>query len=194
VASHFRVRKARRNMPVSETLDVRNANHAYLIMNIFVLDLDIAKNARYHCDQHVSKMILESAQLLCTALNKKGHKTPYKSTHINHPCAIWVGESYDNFVWLEKLALALNSEYRYRFEKLEDHASISVVRQVSDIRYESVGLTPFAQAMPEQYRVPGDPVAAYRRFYIGEKLPFARWTRRRKPTWVRESEKLETHA
>ncbi|WP_231579463.1 hypothetical protein [Photobacterium iliopiscarium] len=49
-------------------------------MNIFILDHDIEKCAQYHCDQHVVKMILESVQLLCTALNKKGFTTPYKST------------------------------------------------------------------------------------------------------------------
>ena len=38
--------------------------------------------------------------------------------------------------------------------------------------------------MPEQYKVEGDPVAAYRRFYIGEKLDFARWTRRPRPAWL----------
>lgn len=47
-------------------------------MNIFVLDLDITTCARYHCDQHANKMILESVQILCTALNKKGFQTPYK--------------------------------------------------------------------------------------------------------------------
>jgi len=35
-------------------------------MNIFVLDQDIDKCAEYHVDKHVSKMILESAQMLCT--------------------------------------------------------------------------------------------------------------------------------
>ena len=153
-------------------------------MNIFILDLDIKKCARYHCDQHVSKMILESAQLLCTALNKKGRKTPYRSTHINHPCTIWAGESYDNFIWLRKLAVALNSEYRYRFRKSNDHKSLSVIEELSKERFESMGLTPFAQAMPDEYKELDDPVAAYRRFYIGEKLSFARWTRRRKPEWV----------
>lgn len=69
-------------------------------MNIFVLDEDIEKCARYHCDQHVIKMILESAQMLCTALNKKGHSTPYRSTHSNHPCVLWVEQSHDNFCWL----------------------------------------------------------------------------------------------
>ena len=53
-------------------------------MNIFILDRDVTMCARYHCDQHVVKMILESVQLLCTALNKKGFDTPYRSTHIRH--------------------------------------------------------------------------------------------------------------
>jgi len=153
-------------------------------MNIFVLDLDIRKCARYHCDQHVSKMILESAQMLCTALNKQGYQTPYRSTHINHPCVLWVEESYDNFQWLVRLAIALNAEYRYRFRKAVDHKSIPVINEVSSVRYQSCGLTPFAQAMPAQYKVPGNAVLAYRRFYVGEKLSFARWTRRQQPGWI----------
>ena len=84
-------------------------------MNIFVLDKDIVKCAEYHCDQHANKMILESVQMLCTALNKKGFSTPYKSTHIKHPCVLWVEASYDNFEWLKDLAIALNDEYKYRF-------------------------------------------------------------------------------
>ena len=34
-------------------------------MNIFYLDSNPQKCAEYHCDKHVVKMILESAQLLC---------------------------------------------------------------------------------------------------------------------------------
>jgi hypothetical protein len=44
-------------------------------------------------------------------------------------------------------------------------------------------LTEFAQAMPEQYKVPGDAVAAYQAYYIGEKWEFAQWTRRPAPEW-----------
>lgn len=36
-------------------------------MNIFWLDNDPATNARYHCDKHIVKMIVEYAQLLSTA-------------------------------------------------------------------------------------------------------------------------------
>ena len=152
-------------------------------MNIFVLDQDIERCARCHCDAHVSKMILESVQILCTALNKKGMQAPYRSTHVKHPCVLWVEESHDNFRWLARLARALNREYRYRYERDRDHASIAVLDQVEGMRFESRGLTEFAQAMPEHYKVPGDAVAAYRAFYLGEKAAFARWTRRAPPAW-----------
>ena len=153
-------------------------------MNIFILDQDIERCARYHCDQHVVKMILESVQMLCTALNKKGLETPYRSTHSKHPCVLWVEESFDNFLWLKDLALCLNDEYRFRFERPADHKSIAVLDAISRHRYTGQGLTPFAQAMPDEYQVSGDAVLAYRQFYIAEKLKFARWTGREKPGWL----------
>ena len=155
-------------------------------MNIFILDNDIERNARFHCDQHVVKMILESAQLLCTALNKKGYETPYRSTHVHHPCVHWTEASYSNFQYLSNLALALNREYRYRYKAEEDHKSVAVIREIQHMEFEDIGLTEFAQAMPEVHKVAGDAVAAYRKFYNAEKLKFATWTRRRKPHWIKQ--------
>lgn len=152
-------------------------------MNIFILDQDIEKCAQYHCDQHVVKMILESVQLLCTALNKKGFTTPYKSTHINHPCVLWVEKSYDNFLWLKALILALNKEYKYRYNKSIDHKSIAVLAQISTYSYDAIGLTPFVQAMPDDYKVKSDAIEAYRNFYRGDKAAFAKWTKRAPPSW-----------
>lgn len=37
-------------------------------MNLFYLDKNLDKCAEYHVDKHVNKMILEAAQLLCTAI------------------------------------------------------------------------------------------------------------------------------
>ena len=156
-------------------------------MNIFILDKDIEKCAEYHCDQHVVKVILESVQMLCTALNKKGFSTPYKSTHLNHPCVLWVEQSFDNYSWLQELACALNKEYRFRYDKETDHKSITILDELSTCQYESRGLTEFAQAMPVKYKVPGDPVKAYRQFYLGEKMSFAKWTKRSVPDWVKAS-------
>ena len=155
-------------------------------MNIFILDNEIEKCAQYHCDQHVVKMILESVQMLCTALNKKGFTTPYKSTHIKHPCVLWVEESFENFTWLQNLAIALNTEYRFRFEKDSDHKSIFVLNEISNYKYDNRGLTEFAQAMPDKYKIPGNAVKAYRQFYLGEKMKFAKWTRRHSPEWIHE--------
>lgn len=156
-------------------------------MNIFILDLDIEKCAQYHCDQHVVKMILESTQIACTALNEKGFKTPYRSTHVKHPCVLWAGESLDNFRWLLRLARALNHEYQYRYRTPKDHNSLAVINVIEDVTFDSNGLTDFPQAMPAQYKVPGDPVRAYRNFYVAEKLRFARWTRRRQPAWIEQA-------
>lgn len=113
-------------------------------MNIFVLDHDIRTCAQYHCDQHVVKMILESVQLLCTTLNKRGFATPYRSTHSKHPCVLWLDRSYDNFLWLRELAVELNREYRFRYQSGKDHASMKVLKQIVHYRYPSIGLTDFA--------------------------------------------------
>ena len=58
-------------------------------MNIFVLDDNPKLCAMVHCDKHVVKMILETAQMICTKHHLViGHDydIPYKSTHVNYPC------------------------------------------------------------------------------------------------------------
>lgn len=152
-------------------------------MNIFVLDTDIRACARYHADSHVVKMILESAQMLCTVLFENSMEAPYRPTHRRHPCTLWAGRSLSNWIWLRNLALALNREFHYRFGRGRDHASAVVVESLAMPPIPDIGLTEFAQALPERYRVPGDAVAAYRTYYIAEKAHMARWTRRRRPRW-----------
>lgn len=152
-------------------------------MNIFVLDADTEKCAQYHADQHVVKMTLESTQILCTVLSLLGFAAPYRPTHVRHPCVRWAGESLSNWRWLLNLTFHLNAEYRYRFERQRDHRSAVVARALPLPPISDIGLTEFAQAMPEVYRVPGDPVLAYRKFYIAEKSRFATWTKRAPPPW-----------
>ena len=60
-------------------------------MNIFWLSTDVEEGARFHCDKHVVKMILEYAQLMSTAhVELDGSQVAYKPTHKNRPCAVWV--------------------------------------------------------------------------------------------------------
>ena len=155
-------------------------------MNIFILDRDIKRCARYHADQHVMKMILESAQMLCTVVNQNNGSSPYRSTHMKHPCTIWAGESLTNWQWLKRLALALNDEYLYRYPFSSDHKSAVVINSLAEPKIENRGLTEFALAMPDKYKVYGDAVRSYRNYYVGEKSGFARWTRRRVPRWFEE--------
>ena len=96
-------------------------------MNIFILDRNPEKCARYHCDKHVVKMVLESAQILCSVLHMRGEDAPYRPTHISHPCVKWANSSLSNFSWLVELAIQLNEEYKFRYEKLVNHKSIEVV-------------------------------------------------------------------
>lgn len=93
-------------------------------MNIFVLDEDPVAAARMLCDQHVVKMTLETAQLLCSA--HANGAAPYRRTHYDHPCAVWTRASTANYLWLCCHGQALADEYTYRFDR--EHASERVVR------------------------------------------------------------------
>lgn len=102
-------------------------------MNIFITSPCPKKCAEYLDNKRVVKMVLESTQMLCTALNELAGEqiTPYKSTHKNHPCNVWVRESLENFYWLVSHALALSNEYERRYNKR--HKCLSVIRQVVNI-------------------------------------------------------------
>jgi len=161
-------------------------------MNIFILDKDIQKCVEYHADQHVVKMILESTQMLCTVLKENGITAPYKSTHIKHPCTLWAGRSLSNWIWLRDFTLKLNEEFKFRFYHKDNHKSADVANQLKNPSIPDLGLTEFAQAMPEEYRVPGNAVQAYRNFYFAEKSGFATWTKRPVPQWFKKGmQKLE---
>jgi len=82
------------------------------------------------------------------------------------------------------LAIELNAEFKYRYEKDKDHASVHVIREIENLTFSDNGLTEFAQAVPEKYKFRGNAVRAYRSFYRGEKSKFARWTKRPIPWWM----------
>lgn len=150
-------------------------------MNIFVLDLDPVIAAQSQCDKHVVKMVLESAQILSTVNHAHGLSAPYRPTHINHPCVRWAYAPAHRR-WLERHFIALLEEYTFRYGRTHACSRAMDELVLNDDVMESP--TDFVQAMPEQHRVPGDPVAAYRRYYIVEKSRFARWNKGREaPEW-----------
>jgi len=155
-------------------------------MNIFVLDANIKNCAKYHCDKHVVKMLLEAVQILCTVCSKAGIKVPYKATHHEHPCVLWAGKSIQNWHWLKKLVIALNEEYKYRYYKNVDHKSFTVVIKLLEPKLPNLGLTEFCQTMPKEFRILGYPIRAYRYYYISVKHGIAKWTRRKVPGWFKD--------
>lgn len=154
-------------------------------MNIFLLDYDIDKCAQYHCDKHVVKMILESAQLLSSAHRMHNQDVGYRLTHKNHPCALWVRESRDNYDWLYQLTLALDDEYGFRYGK--SHKSVEVVSALPIPDFlEYKGLTPFARAFgayADECNKFDDVVDAYRHYYKVAKVDICTWKNREMPEW-----------
>ena len=167
-------------------------------MNIFVLDKDATAAAYYMCDKHIVKMPTETMQMFCTNLDHLGYTgwLPMKPVMLNHPCTIWMRQSYGNWLWcIEHLESMLNNyTHTYgRTHKVEEHwdkMSDDVyqfieeeygVEQASWDEWEET-LTPFIMAMPDKYRN-DDVVKAYRDYYLGDKWEFAAWKARREPDW-----------
>ena len=140
-------------------------------MNIFYLHEDPRKAAEYQYNKHVVKMILESAQMLCTAHHHfdNGDNVPYKKAHYNHPSTIWVRENSLHYDWLYEHFVALQGEYYKRYNKT--HLSytkcyVPLMNHPQNIPHEPFEQPP--QCMPDEYKDKCS-VQAYWNYYIGEK-------------------------
>ena len=145
-------------------------------MNIFYLHRDPVKAAKIQYNKHVVKMILESAQMLCTAhhhyaeLNYPMVEVPYKKAHYNHPSTIWCRQNAKQYMWLYKHMLALGEEYTKRYNKT--HLTIKKCKEV--LKHLPLGMpvgtfTEPPQCMPDEYKVQDDSVSAYWNYYENEK-------------------------
>ena len=91
-------------------------------MNIFYLDKDVNKSAEYQNDKHCVKMIVEYAQLLCTAHGELNVANTvmndtlglYRPKHKNDTSCIWVSRSNANFDVLYRLCNALCKKFTHR--------------------------------------------------------------------------------
>lgn len=182
-------------------------------MNIFYLSSIPSTAAEYHVDKHCVKMILESAQLLSTAhrvldgvetiqLNKSGRKVKrwilpddgrsvlYEATHINHPSAVWVRQSKQNYLWLYYLFDALCKEYTYRYGKVHKCERELIHKQLSFPPKNITmfrGFTEPTPAMPDKYKVSGDSIQSYRNYYNGEKTRMFAWKNRPVPEFINKN-------
>lgn len=159
-------------------------------MNIFVLASDPEECARYHCDKHIVKMPTEYAQILSTVHHRFDTEWVdhvYRQTHQNTPCPLWVGESWRNYLWLYDLFREVCDEYTHRYGRvhLADRKMREVLTNVPGELPDTDDLTPHPLVMPPQYWT-DCAVESYRNFYRGDKIVFARWTKREVPGWMNE--------
>ena len=146
-------------------------------MNIFYLHKDPRKAAEYQYNKHVVKMILESAQMLCTAHHHYGNgdNVPYKKAHYNHPSTVWVRQNCENYAWLYRHMLALGEEYTKRYGKT--HLTITKCKEPlskAPLGMPWLGFTQPPQAMPDEYKDDCS-LQAYWNYYIGAKRIIANW-------------------
>ena len=174
-------------------------------MNIFFLDKNPVVAASYHCDKHVTKMVVEYAQLMCTAhrivdgvpydtKNKRGHKLTrwrlsddrehklYLAAHYKHPSNIWVRSSSQHYDWLYKLFDALCAEFTKRYGKF--HKTDLDLREYLERKPTNLQDNGFVDpplAMPDKCKL-NKAIPSYRNFYATEKRRFATW-KIKKPDW-----------
>lgn len=163
-------------------------------MNIFVTSVCPRKSAEALDNKRVNKMLLESAQMLATALleheapleflpvNQQG--TPYRKTHHNHPCSIWARLNRENYLWLVDHAEALHEEFRKAYGK--DHRVGQFIGRLRDAaQFLPKGeLTEFANC--SLYKG-GDTTEQYRqtmkeKWAVDVRPPD--WKNRSKPAWA----------
>jgi hypothetical protein len=170
-------------------------------MNIFYLEPNPRVCAQMHNDKHCIKMILEYAQLLSTAhrvldgietvgksasgrsarrwvLPDDRETKLYSATHINHPSAIWVRQSYANYVWLSKLLTELCHEYTYRYGKIHKVEASGLEEELVYPPMNIPAHTAFTEptpAMPDEVKIAGDSLKSYRNYYINNKTHLASW-------------------
>lgn len=116
----------------------------------------------------------------------EGNEDLYKKTHKNHPCAIWIRENDRNYKFGYKLFSALCKEYTYRYSKThksETKLKHLLRRMPRNIKVAERMSEP-PQCMPDEYKVKGNPIQAYRNYYMGAKRDIAYWRKSRKqPQW-----------
>ena len=191
-------------------------------MNIFYLHKDPKTCAEMHCDKHVCKMIIEYAQLMCTAHRvidgehyegrtannrriarwkhplENHEKLLYKASHIKHPSNLWVRESQNHYNWLYEMWEYLCYEYTHRYGKI--HMTDLKLRGILASSPMQIDVKPFVDpylAMPDDVKQE-NVVEAYRDYYIKYKKDFAKWTNRKVPDFmmgtIQEIKDIETHA
>jgi len=167
-------------------------------MNIFAVSRHPRKCARALDDKRLNKMILETAQILCTVINEQSGEqvTPYRSSHKNHPITLWASSNEDlaPIRWLYRLGIAYGEEIIHRRDR--KHACHKVIE---DLAERWVYLSMIEEDLTEDQFYNGArhkglgidyshlPVFKAYRKYLNTRWPGDKrkpvWTNRKPPSW-----------
>jgi hypothetical protein len=193
-------------------------------MNIFFLDPNPKICAEMHVDKHVCKMVIEYAQLLSTThrvldgemyigktVNNRNIKRwrllddrearLMKPTMMNHPSAIWLRQSRENYIWLYNMWCELQKEFTYRYGKI--HATARLLPDLARVPDNCpVGkFTEPTPAMPDECKILGNSLKSYHIYYVTKKEHLWSWSGkingRKQPEWLSamlKQRKDSTHA
>ena len=175
-------------------------------MNIFVVDKDPIASAKLLPDRHVTKMILESAQMISLVFSShywdigkvmKVDGTPFKTekgAFKKHPCTIWAADNTNNCAWLLEHAYGLTTEFTHRYNKL--HGLTQSILDSKKLFNDVTGstedthhhVTKFARAMPDEWKLDSnlDDVSAYRLYVNSKPWVYDNYLRdpSRRPHWI----------
>lgn len=155
-------------------------------MNIFVIDSNTKICAQALDNLRLNKMIVETAQLLSTAIRFHGYSENniYKSTHKNHPCNIWARETNANYIWLLQYMQDLVSERQSRTGK--SHKSYEIFNTLT----QGQSLIPKGSLTPWQNCTPHKDLNTFDAYKLTLKNKWINdkrsptWTNSHKPSWA----------
>jgi len=165
-------------------------------MNLFAFDPDPWTSALWLDDIRKSKMILEAAQMLSTAVRFNDPFTTlpvYKAAYVSHPCTKWVRASRENFGWCLAWMKALGEQKGGR------HKSLDLVGSFEDYyhqgKFRQDQQTPFANCARNlergvDFSKVEDTCLAYRLYMVErwkETNITLSWRWGEKPTWCSET-------
>jgi hypothetical protein len=126
---------------------------------------------------------------MATAPKRKCAEEPgFRPVHLHHPCTVWIRESLGNYMWAVELALAIAEEYEYRWPGRVHSCKALAEWLKANIPpgIRKADRAEFAVAMDAEYKVSGDPIASYIKYYKGSKQErnLTVYTRRAAPTFL----------
>ena len=163
------------------------------MVNLFYLDHNPKKCAKYYCNKHVIKILVEICQILSQIHHEIGNKNPpYKKCRgisLNLSTYVWAKESIGNYNYCVQLALELLKEYKYRYNN-KNHKSEKAIIWLKN------NLPPIKKKIRTKFKLSNnvsiynefynDVVLASRLIYVDFKCKNDNWSIRDKPSWFDE--------